>query len=80
MGGGVGPTRMQKAVYAKMQEGAGEGRISVGHGTRSLLEGFVAVPATWPGLNLQMPKKSLSRAWTIGMCIYVGPTFPCCLS
>ena len=60
MGGGVGPTRMQKAVNAMKQKGAGEGQISVGHGTRSLLEGFVAVPATWPGPNLQMQTKALA--------------------
>ena len=51
---------MQKAVNAMKQEGAGEGQISVGHGTRSLLEGFVAVPATWPGPNLQMQTKALA--------------------
>ena len=48
---------MQKAVYAMKQEGAGEGRINVEDGTRSRLEGFVPVPATWPGpvLCLQIP-------------------------
>ena len=51
---------MQKAVYAMKQEGAGEGRINVEDGTRSRLEGFVPVPATWPGPNLQIQTKALA--------------------